>query len=358
MVAGPLTVVHDVFMRLTVGLLAALALGGDTRADDHAGRVVRVEAPKRIEVEIPAGRFWMGVTDDDAVAANEQCKVAFPSLTGTTNAGLVVDFCADYLATLTAMKPRNVYLGAFSIDRDEVSVDEYRSCVAAGHCDLDPLVGGDERYIKPMWPIVNITWFEAVDFCRWRGGRLPTEAEWERAARGDNPKAMWPWGDVEQPKDFNHGQPRTQAMREIERTPAIVPVQFFGDPDDSDGTAILAKPGSYVWGEGPYGTRDQAGNVAEWTADSWVLDSKTKGYDGLDKGDPYRSPAPLDPPTRVVRGGSWRQPIFLARSNLRDPFNAKYEPRQRFSHIGFRCARSTGRLDDTSRPQAPSKLSD
>ena len=116
--------------------------------------------------------------------------------------------------------------------------------------------------------------------------------------------------------------------------------------DDSDGSAILAAPGLYVWGEGPYGTRDQAGNVAEWTADAWVFDSKAKGYDGLDKGDPYRVPNLLDP--RVVRGGSWRQPIFVARSNLRDPFNKLYLPNERFSHIGFRCARSTAHVDDTS----------
>ncbi len=334
-------------------LLAGLALGG---GDGHAneeratGRVVRVEAPRRVEVHIPAGRFWMGVSDDEAVAANEQCTVAFPALTGTTGGGLVVDFCADYLAMLAAMKPRDVYVGAFAIDRDEVSVDDYRSCVATGACDLDPLVAGDERYIKSGWPMVNVTWFEAQDFCRWRGGRLPTEAEWERAARGDNAKASWPWGDLEQPKDFNHGQPRSQAMREIERTQLTTPVQFFGDPDDSDGTVILAPAGTYVWGEGPFGTRDQAGNVAEWTADAW--DTKLKGYEGLDKGDPFREPKLLDP--RVVRGGSWRQPIFVARSNLRDPFNKLYEPKQRFSHVGFRCARSTAHLDDTTRkPAAP-----
>ena len=335
-----------------VAAITALALGG-ANADDQprAGKVIRVAAPKRIEVHVPAGRFWMGVSDDDAVAANEQCIAAFPAVTGTTQAGVVVDFCASYLATLTAMKPRNVYVGAFAIDRDEASVDDYRSCVAAGACDLDPLVGGDERYIKPGWPMVNVTWFEAQDYCRWRGGRLPTEAEWERAARGDNAKATWPWGDLEQPKDFNHGQPRAQAMREIDRTQLITPVQFFGDPDDSDGTAILAKPGTYVWGEGPYGTRDQAGNVAEWTADAWVLDAKIQGYEGLDRGDPLRSPALLDP--RVVRGGSWRQPIFVARANLRDPFNKLYLPNQRFSHIGFRCARSTAHQNDATHIAPP-----
>jgi sulfatase modifying factor 1 len=349
---------HSMHRFAIVGCLvaSALALGGSTgtaeRADRAHGRVVRVAAPKRVEVHVPPGRFWMGVDEDTARAAAEQCNNAFPALTGSTALGVPVDFCGDYLAMLTAMAPREVFVGAFAIDRDEVSVDEYRSCVAAGACDLDPLVAGDERYIQDSWPMVNVSWFEAGDFCRWRGGRLPTEAEWERAARGDNAKSIWPWGDLEQPKDFNHGQPRAQAMRDIERTQMIVPVQFFGDPDDSDGASILSKPGTYVWGAGPYGTRDQAGNVAEWTADGWVHDAKTKGYEHLDRNDPYRSPDLIQ--ARVVRGGSWRQPIFVARSNLRDPFNKLYEPKQRFSHVGFRCARSTAHLDDTSRAPQPS----
>jgi formylglycine-generating enzyme required for sulfatase activity len=329
-----------------VGLVALLSLAGLGSASSN-GRVVRVEAPKRVEVRVPAGRFWMGVDEDTAKAAAEQCNNAFPALIGNLQNGTRLDFCGDYFNMLHAMAPREVFVSAFLIDRDEVSVEEYRACVVAGACDLDPLVAGDERYIKDGWPLVNVNWFEAQDYCRWRGARLPTEAEWERAARGDNASAIWPWGDLEQPKDFNHGMPRAQAMREIERTPAPTPVQFFGDPDDSDGVAILAKPGSYVWGEGPYGTRDQAGNVAEWVADALVHDAKVKGYDNLDRADPYRAPNSYLFDQRVVRGGSWRQPIFVARSNLRDPFNAAttpiYTPKARFSHVGFRCARSAPR---------------
>ncbi|TMQ09704.1 MAG: formylglycine-generating enzyme family protein [Deltaproteobacteria bacterium] len=236
------------------------------------------------------------------------------------------------------MRQHNVYLDAFAIDRDEVSVADYRRCVAAGGCDLDPLISGDERYIHDDWPLVNVTWLEASDYCRWRGARLPTEAEWEHAARGDDVEATWPWGAVERPKDFNHGQPRAEAMREIERPQQtmLIPSPLLGDPDDSDGTVLIAPAGKYAWGEGPYGTRDQAGNVAEWTADAYIHEDNQLGYDNLAPTNPVREPKPGElTPVRVVRGGSWRQPAFVAHANLRDPFNRLYQQNLRFSHIGF-----------------------
>ena len=309
------------------------------------GRIVRVAAPRRIEVFVPGGRFSMGVEEDAALIAVQQCEFAYPALAGNHNVtNKPIGFCSvDYESDLVHMRPRSVYLDPFAIDRDEVSVADYRKCVASGGCDLDALISGDERYIRNDWPLVNVTWLEAQDFCRWRGGRLPTEAEWERAARGDNPDATWPWGVEERPRDFNHGQPRDEAMRELERTQqtTLIPAILLGDPDDSDGTALIASAGTYVWGEGPYGTRDQAGNVAEWTADAYIHEDGQKGYDSLGQADPLREPKPgeLDP-VRVVRGGSWRQPAFVAHANLRDPFNRLYQQSMRFSHIGFRCARS------------------
>jgi formylglycine-generating enzyme required for sulfatase activity len=319
------------------------AFGGS--AATAPGRVVRVAAPARIEVFVPGGRFLMGVDEDATLFAVQQCELAYPAFTGPhPQTGKPVGFCSvDYDADLTHMQPRSVYLDAFAIDRDEVSVAEYRRCVAGGGCDLDALISGDERYIHDDWPLVNVTWLEAQDFCRWRGGRLPTEAEWERAARGDDPDATWPWGSVERAKDFNHGQPRAEVMRDIERTQqtVLVPVNLLGDPDDSDGTGLIASAGKYPWGEGPYGTRDQAGNVAEWTADAYLHDDNHQGYDNLASTNPLREPRPGEIlPVRVVRGGSWRQPGFVAHSNLRDPFNRLYQQNLRFSHIGFRCART------------------
>ena len=324
-----------------VALLVTTAAVGTSLAGDHPGRVIRVEAPRRVDVLVPAGRFLMGVDPDTASAAAAQCDLVYsPMVTGYTGGSppVRVNFCEDYADMLAAMQPREIYLDAFAIDRLEVTVADYRRCVAAGACKLDPMVAGDERYIRDEWPMVNATWDEAQDYCRWRKARLPTEAEWERAARGTDPLATWPWGELEQPKDFNHGQPRAFAMRQIDRAPSTMPVSFFGDPDDSDGAALLSVPGSYVWGESPTGTRDQAGNVAEWTADAWQQDDRIKGYAGLGPINPQREGTPHA--ARVVRGGSWRQPVFVAKSNLRDPFGEMYEPSRRFSHVGFRCARS------------------
>jgi formylglycine-generating enzyme required for sulfatase activity len=319
-------------------LLALVAASARPAVANVTGRVVRVEAPRRIEVRIDSGKFLMGVDEETQGAAVAQCQALFDD-TSRFGSARNTELCVEYLEALSRMEPRDVHLDAYFIDRDEVSVADYRTCVAAGACNLDPLVSGDDRYIRSEWPIVNITWYEAQDYCKWRGGRLPTEAEWERAARGDDPSSTWPWGELEQPTDFNHGQPRNHAMRTIDRQVAALPVHFFGDPDDADGNALLAPPGSYVWGESPFGTRDQAGNVAEWTADAWIHSERVKGYADLPPTNPYREGSSTKT-ARVVRGGSWRQPVFVAKSNLRDPFNLIYEGDRRFSHVGFRCARS------------------
>jgi formylglycine-generating enzyme required for sulfatase activity len=351
-------------MRL-LSLALLVALGGVGIAGDRVGKVIRIEQPPSREVYVPAGTFTMGVDDDTAETAVHMCELAFQSSSEElqpfqTPSGVVSRFCDRYQQELAQMATRLVYLSAFSIDRDEATVREYRRCIAAGACTLDALVAGDERYIRDEWPIVNVTWDEAQTYCRWRGGRLPTEAEWERAARGDDER-VWPWGSPPRPGDFNHGRPRALQMREIDRAQSATaaPFQFLGDPDDSDGFALLAPPGSYPWGEGPLwgrtATRDQAGNVAEWTADARGYSDAKLGYADLPTVNPRRDGGLSDP--RVVRGGSWRQPEFLGRANVRDPFSIvpgelMYLPTQRFSHVGFRCARGVDRAPE-SRP-APS----
>jgi formylglycine-generating enzyme required for sulfatase activity len=294
------------------------------------GKSVRVEARHDAQVFVPAGTFQMGIPEDQRKALLGECASYFDILDTNT-------VCEHYDIEMQHMEPRAVFVSAFWMDRDEVTVAAYRACVAGGGCSLDPLIDDDERYLVPDWPLVNVTWDEAQAYCRWRGGALPTEAQWERAARGDT-ESIYPWGDTSRPNDLNHGQPRAETERKLDRTANIEP--YEGNPDASDGARYLAPVGSYRWGEGPYGTRDQAGNAAEWTADAY-MDSDpmtTGGYDDLGSVDPVR--VGTIGADRVVRGGSWRQPIVLARSNVRDPYQHwLIHADRRYPFIGFRCAR-------------------
>lgn len=304
------------------------------------GRVVRVDKPQPSKVYVPSGTFKMGLSDRDIDELGNECDAAIvtQSIYTTSNGGGT--WCDVYRDDLAHMKLRDVYVDAFSIDRTEVTTGAYRACVAGGGCALDALIAGDERYIGPdKYPMVNVTWDEARRFCTWRGGRLPTEAEWERSARGSSAGA-WPWGGVARAHDFNHGKPRAQVVQKLDRN-----IQMLGDPDRDDGFELLAPVGSFPFGEGPYGTLDQAGNVAEWTADAFVHDDHDLGYETRSTNGEWQPLATVDPrrdgglsDRRVVRGGSWREPMYVARANARSPFNQLYAADGRFSHVGFRCA--------------------
>lgn len=311
-----------------------------TSTASAGGRVVRVDKPLPSKVYVPSGTFPMGLTDRDIDDLGNECDVAIQTQVSFQTSNGSGTLCDVYRDDLAHMHQRDVYVDAFSIDRTEVTTGAYRTCVAAGGCTLDALIAGDERYIGPdAFPMVNVTWDESRRFCAWRGGRLPTEAEWEKAARGSAGGA-WPWGTVQRAHDFNHGKPRAQVVQKLDRN-----VQWLGDPDRDDGFELLAPVGSFPFGEGPYGALDQAGNVAEWTQDAWMHDLEHEvGYESKER-DGWHALPTVNPrrdggmsERRVVRGGSWREPMFIARANARDPFNVMYTPDGRFSHVGFRCA--------------------
>ncbi len=331
-----------------------------------AGRVVRVER-RRGEVVIPAGAFTMGVPVEDAEEVVGQCELSLP----VDNPARYDWLCREggLRQQLEGMRPREVQLGTFAIDRTEVTVEDYRACAQAGACPIDPLFAGDERHLAgvvapgraatggragapgrgaqavpagpggPDLPMVNVTWGEAQTYCRWRGGRLPTEAEWERAGRGTDGRP-WPWGGALREADWNHGKVRDPALRALERVGQVnspnLDEDMLGHPDGSDGAMFAAPVATFPWGQGPHGTFDQAGNVAEWVADEWVAE----GYTGLPAVDPVRQGVVDAAGRHVVRGGSWRQPPYLGRVDMRDPWNLAYGPAYAAAYIGFRCARS------------------
>jgi formylglycine-generating enzyme required for sulfatase activity len=307
-----------------IALIAALAAA--PAAAGTTGRVRRVDAAPSREVVVPGGTFVMGIAADDVDGLVSECRLA----TRQTKCE------EEYRVQLGALAAHQVHVSTFAIDRKEVTVREYKACVEAGGCALDPLVSGPAGYTADDLPIVEVTWPEAHDYCAWRRARLPTEAEWERAARGDDGR-IWPWGDADRADDWNHGKPTDEITRDLDATALhSTGDYFYGLADDSDGSLYAAPPGAYRWGEGPFGTLDQAGNVAEWVADVWSVD----GYGGLGTDDPVRDTGAPGPLHHVFRGGSWAQAPYLGRADVRDPYNDHYDDDVRTPYIGFRCARS------------------
>lgn len=198
---------------------------------------------------------------------------------------------------------RALRMDAFGIDRTEVTNAAYRACVRAGACDAAPYLE-DPRLGAPDRPVVGVSWLDAKRFCGWAGRRLPTEAEWEYAARGGDLR-KWPWGHAFDPERAN-----TRA------------------PDDDH--AKTAPVGSFPEGASPFGVLDMAGNVAEWTADvfepTWYRVDDTRA----------NPTGPAEGRERVVRGGSWAD----GRHRVRVSARVGKGPTEVDDATGFRCARS------------------
>ncbi|ACY17437.1 formylglycine-generating enzyme family protein [Haliangium ochraceum] len=295
------------------------------RVPDAAARaqIARIEHRDPSMVPVPAGPFRMGPDLAELESLLRVCHVQF---------GAAQENCDNDINR--ALREREVFLDAFAIDRHEVAAAAYRACVDAGACSVSALVAGDERFIRPEWPMVNVTWQDAADYCAWAGKRLPSEAEWEKAARGSDGK-RWPWGDHERRDGANHGRSESDMMmlsRSDLSGPMSGPAVLLFAPDDSDGYPALAPPGALRWGESPYGAFDMAGNAAEWVQDFYA----DEGYEDLPRFNPLRSmPSEKNHGVRVVRGGSWMDPGFFGRTYYRRWANE----RARSERIGFRCAR-------------------
>src|SRR5690606_28931466 len=154
-------------------------------------RIVTLEAPGTTMIRVAAGRFEMGSTLTAIMQAAELCQRQAPS-----------QACRPQMfAHEQPLHP--VELSSFWMDRTEVSVAAYNRCVAQRRCNPPPYVEGALRFQQPEFPVSFVSWDDAQRYCRWRGARLPTEAEFERASRGPN-RREFPWGQLYNSRLSNH----------------------------------------------------------------------------------------------------------------------------------------------------------
>jgi formylglycine-generating enzyme required for sulfatase activity len=193
-----------------------------------------------------------------------------------------------------------VYLNDFYIDKYEVTNALYKDCVTAGVCAQPQNVRNYDNSQYANHPVVYVDWNMAKAYCEWRGAQLPTEAQWEKAARGTDGRT-YPWGEGIECNKAN----------------------YLGCVDDTKTV------GSYENGQSPYGLYDMAGNVWEWTAD-WYSDTY---YQSSPAENP---PGPDSGQYRVLRGGALNQDAYL----LRDSARLGVNPANVFLGFGIRCARN------------------
>ncbi|NWF72722.1 MAG: SUMF1/EgtB/PvdO family nonheme iron enzyme [Nitrospirae bacterium] len=200
---------------------------------------------------------------------------------------------------------RKVYLDAFLIDKYQMTVGKYGTFLDATAYEAPADWDVMSKAMHQKRPVVNVDWADADAYCRWAGKRLPTEAEWEKAARGTDGR-LYPWGN-QLPTDFHANMKKEVWNNHVVLTPV----------------------GMYEGGKSPYGVYDMAGNVWEWVSDWYSQDYYKTG--------PLRNPT--GPPTgsyKVVRGGSWGSSPKDLRSTDRDSRLPSFGG----LGTGFRCAKN------------------
>jgi iron(II)-dependent oxidoreductase len=243
-------------------------------------------------VLVEGGEFLMGSTKAQIDAALEICNT-FPA-----------EYCGRDRFEWEYFQ-RRVNAEPFYIDKYEVTNARYAEFVEA--TGREAPTSDDPRWIEWIWqdarppsgradhPVTLVSWADAAAYCEWIGGRLPTEAEWEKAAGGTE-RLTWPWGS----------EPDRSRLNSIE-----------------SGLQETVPVGSYPEGASPYGAMDMAGNVWEWTAD-WYGDYS----------EPHNPPSSAV--NKVARGGAWDRNISLARTATRN----RVPPWLKTATVGFRCALS------------------
>jgi iron(II)-dependent oxidoreductase len=235
-----------------------------------------------------------------------------------------------------------VYLDAFHFDKYEVMNSDYlRFAEATGHRKPHHWVGGRVPEGAEKIPVYNVSWDEANAYCEWAGKRLPTESEWEKAARGGTDRFRFSWGDNLSGTGPPAGRGAAPPVASQVATPASTPSPADPVPAQRGrGNSAAPKMAAYGGTDGPgnvgsfppnqYGIYDTVGNIAEWVQD-WYL----QNYYSVS---PDRNPkGPASGVYRVIRGESW---ATGDERNLAVNFRNFSWPSQRAVTIGIRCAKS------------------
>jgi formylglycine-generating enzyme required for sulfatase activity len=216
-----------------------------------------------------------------------------------------------------ASPPHIVYVDEYRIDKTEVSNAQYALCVAEGKC-TEPAnkrsAFRDSYYDIPEYadfPVIFVGWEQAATYCAWADRHLPTEAQWEKAARGTDGR-IYPWGNTFDGTLLNYCDASCQNP--------------WKDPRFEDGYIETAPIGEYARGASPYGVLDMAGNVFEWVAD-W--------YEPYSEAKQSNPTGPESGTDRIMRGGSWGDDVNHIRVDVRSNIN----PNSWMDFIGFRCAK-------------------
>lgn len=249
-----------------------------------------------VMVSVPSGEFKMGSSDDEIDYELQLCNEEYD------------DCRREWFESEQPV--HTVYLDGFWIDQTEITNAQYQRCVESGTCDLasdSSSFTRDSYYGNSAYddyPVVHVSWRQAADYCRWIGGRLPTEAEWEYAARGPY-GSIFPWGN---------------------RSPDNTLLNYNGNVGDT------VEVGSYPNGMSWCGALDMAGNAWEWMND-WY------GYDYYGRSPPKNPTGPPSGECRGLRGGNWSSNRKGIRAAQRDYYTPDWSP---LYLVGLRCVMSPG----------------
>jgi formylglycine-generating enzyme required for sulfatase activity len=246
------------------------------------------------------GTCFQCVEDDDctgtATCVDHVCQTGTTEMVDIPAGAFVMGSDAD---TDTDNPRHTVTLSAYAIDRTEVTNAQYKVCVTTGNCLAPSSTTAYNDPAKANYPVVYVSWEKAATYCAWASKRLPTEAEWEKAARGTDERT-YPWG-------------------------AAAPTCSLAATNSC--TSAVTLVASYPSGVSPYGVHDMSGNAREWVSD-WYATYPTG---------PATDPeGPASGSQKLARGGSWTAQAVDVTTFVRPT----RDPNLSDDYIGFRCAKS------------------